>query len=107
LDVALRPRQCPSCGASLQRTQAILVVECPSCGDELVISFFQRSLIVLLAGVLAWVVPALLAKNTSISPLMFIFYIFLGLPMAAQIVTMILPAKYEQRRSGVTRLFRR
>jgi hypothetical protein len=107
LEVTPRPRQCPSCGASLQPTQAILVVECPSCGDELVISFFQRLLIVLLAGVLAWGVPALIARNLNISPLMFIFFVFPGLPAAAQLVTTILPPRYERRRPGVITIFRR
>jgi DNA-directed RNA polymerase subunit RPC12/RpoP len=106
-EVALRSRQCPSCGARLEPTQAVLVVECPSCGNELIISAVQRVLIVVLAAVLSWAVPALITRSLSVSPVMFIFFVFPGLPVAAQLVTTILPPKYEQRRSGAISIFRR
>ena len=107
MDVTSRPRQCPSCGARLPPAPAVLVVQCPSCGDELIISAAQRVLIVLLAAALAWAVPALMTRDPTVSPVMFIFFVFPGLPVAAQLVTTILPPKYEQRRSGVTGIFRR
>jgi DNA-directed RNA polymerase subunit RPC12/RpoP len=107
LQDALKPRQCPACWASLQPAQAGMVVQCPSCGEELVVSIGHRVLIVLVAALLSWAVPALLAKNPAISPLMFIFFFFPGVPLAAQLVTMILPPKYERRSSGVISLFRK
>jgi predicted RNA-binding Zn-ribbon protein involved in translation (DUF1610 family) len=107
LQATSRPRQCPSCGARLRPTLAVLVVHCPSCGDELIISAAQRVLIVLLAAALAWGVPALITRNPNVSAVMFVFFVFPGLPLAAQLVTMILQPKYEQRRSGVASIFRR
>jgi predicted RNA-binding Zn-ribbon protein involved in translation (DUF1610 family) len=107
LEVTSTPRECPSCGARLERTAAVLVVQCPSCGDELVISAVQRLLVVLLAAVLSWAGPALITRNLNVSPVMFIFFVFPGLPVAAQLVTAIFPPRYERRRPGVITIFRR
>ena len=106
-EIILRSRHCPSCGARLEPTHAVLVAECPTCGNELIISAVQRVSIIILAAVLSWAVPALLTRSVSVSPVMFIFFVFPGLPVAAQLVTMVLPPKYEQRGSGVISIFRR
>jgi hypothetical protein len=103
----LRPRQCPACWVDLQSSLTIMTMQCQACGEELVISTSHRVLIVAVAAVLSWAVPALLAGNPGISPLMFVFFFFPGAPLAAQLVTMILPPKYERRSSGVISIFRR
>jgi hypothetical protein len=84
-----------------------MVVQCPSCGEELMVSIAHRVLIVSMDALLSWAVPALLAGNTAISPLMFVFFFFPGAPLAGQLVTMILPPKYERREPGVITIFRR
>lgn len=82
-----------------------MLVQCQSCGRELVVDFPHRLLSVLLAGLLAWGVPALAAKNPGITIPMFVIFFFPGLPLAAQIVTKIIPPKYKVRTPVVTTLF--
>jgi hypothetical protein len=84
-----------------------MVVQCPSCGEELIVSSAQRVLIVSVAALLSWAVPALLARNPGISPLMFVFFFFPGAQLATQLVTMILPPNYKRREPGVITIFRR
>lgn len=103
----LKPRQCPVCGAMLQPSQTAIIIQCESCGQELIMGSAHRCLIVSLAAVLSWAIPALLARNPAVSPLMFIFFFFPGLPLAAQLVTKILGPKYQRRGSPFTTLFRR
>jgi len=82
-----------------------MLVQCQSCGRELSLVFPHRLLIVFLAGLLAWGVPALAAKNPGITILMFVIFFFPGLPLAAQIVTTIIPPRYELQKSAFTTLF--
>lgn len=104
---AARVLQCPVCGLDLRGRPRPFVAHCPSCNSELVFSLSHRILVVTFALILSWAIPALVTKNTGISPIMFLFFFFPGLQVAAEVVAALSPPKYEQRGSPFLSLFQK
>ena len=98
---------CPVCGFSLDLPNKPPVVDCPSCGQELIYSGPLRTLIVVVAFVIALSIPIAMGVRLPIFSVPFIVGFYPALVLANRLVTSVLPLRYVPRPFGIIKLFRK
>jgi Protein of unknown function (DUF983) len=103
---------CPACGTDLRKKSADqrpqYLTTCPFCGVPIVLVWWQRILIAILAAILTFAIPAYFGLGKGIT-LVFpaLFFCFPAALLAQWVVLTLVPPKYMRKDQAFTTLFQR